>query len=78
MSVSASRAGFGEGGSGGSHFTWPLCICRRRGKQAKVTSGRQVYTSCGWFVYAVWWWEQRVVDADSKGGSALPISSALA
>lgn len=52
----------------GSHFIWPLCIHRRRGKQAKVTSGRQVYTSRGWFVYVVWWWEQRVVDADSKVG----------
>lgn len=52
----------------GSHFSWPLCIRRRRGKQAKVTSGRQVYTSCGWFVCVVWWWEQRVVDADSKVG----------
>lgn len=53
---------------GASHFTWPLCIRRRRGKQAKVTSGRQVYTSCGWFVCGVWWWQQRGVDADSKVG----------
>lgn len=66
--VSASGGMRGRKGGGGSHFTWPLCIRRRRGKQAKVTSGRQVYTSCGWFVYVVWWWEQRVVDADSKEG----------
>lgn len=79
MSASGGMRGRkGWGGGGGSHFTWPLCIRRRRGKQAKVTSGRQVSsavaglsTSCGggssgWLMQT------------QKKGSAHPIPCALA